>query len=130
MRAKLLTISIAVLAASAFAAVKLTPETVLKDAAKHDGKKVTVTGKVDDFRARTSRAGNKYFTFKLKGTKESLSIYGRGELKKAPKDGDRVEITGTYRREKKVNDNFTAKNEVDVSAPRDGKGGIGVKILK
>lgn len=113
----------------AFAADALKVDDLIKNADKHDGKAVTVVGTVVEFNPKTSRAGNKYFTLKLKGkTKETdLNVYGRGELEKAPKKDDKVEIAGIYRKEKKLSD-FTVKNEVDVS-PVEGKK-HGVKIVK
>ncbi|MCO5295494.1 MAG: hypothetical protein M9921_01420 [Fimbriimonadaceae bacterium] len=111
----------------AVAADALTVDALLQEAAKHDGKPVTVTGKVVEFKQKTSRAGNKYFTLQLKGKSENLNVYGHGELTPAPKKDDRVEASGVFRREKKVQ-TFTVKNEVDVS-PVEGKK-YGVKILK
>lgn len=103
----------------AFAAETVGVPALLKDPAKFDGKPVAVTGKVQEFRQRTSRAGNKYFTFKLGEGKETVNVYGRGELKPPVKYGDRVTATGTFRKEKKLRD-FTVKNEIDVS-PKSGE---------
>lgn len=113
----------------AFAAEALTVPALLKDADKHDGKGVTVAGKVLEFKQKTSRAGNEYWTLKLKGDKkdENLNVYGRGKLDPAPKKDDKVEVNGVYRKEKKLAD-FTVKNEVDTS-PVEGKK-YGLKIVK
>lgn len=111
----------------AIAAEAMTVDALLKDAAKNDGKAVTVAGQVVEFKQKTSRAGNKYFTLQLKGKTENVNVYGRGALAPAPKAGNRVEATGVFRKEKKLQD-FTVKNEVDVS-PVEGKK-YGVKILK
>ncbi len=108
----------------AVAADTLTVASLLKNADKYDGKAVTVTGKVLEFKQKTSRAGNAYFTLKLKG---DLSVYGHGKLDPAPAKNDKVEASGMYRKEKKLAD-FTVKNEVDVS-PVEGKK-FGLKILK
>lgn len=111
----------------AAASEALSVDGLLKDAQKHDGKPVTVTGKIVEFQQKTSRAGNKYFTLQLRGTDGNVNVYGRGELAPAPKKDDRVEAAGIFRREKKVQ-TFTVKNEVDVS-PVEGKK-YGVKLLK
>lgn len=113
----------------AFAADALKVDDLIKSADKHDGKAVTVVGTVTEFTQKTSRAGNKYFTFKLKGKtpETALSVYGRGEPQTAPKKDDKVEVTGIYRKEKKL-PSFTVKNEVDISAVEGKK--YGLKILK
>lgn len=123
----------AALAISAFAALALTAEAlkvdaVLKDADKHDGKDVAVTGTVSNYQAKTSRAGNKYATFTLKGANNTLSAYTQGHPDPAPKDGDTVEITGVYRKEKKVSDTYTVKNELDFT--KKDKKPYGLKITK
>lgn len=116
------------LAAVAFAADKMTPDQVVKDAEKHDGKKVTVTGTVQAFRERTSRAGNDYTTFRVKGSEESVNIYMQGKIEKdKPKNGDTVEVTGRFVKEKKVGEQ-TFKNEVDISKRLNKE--FGVKVTK
>lgn len=111
----------------AFAATKATVEDILKDPAKFDNKEIAVTAKVADFKAKTSKAGNKYFTFKLKSGEKEVNVYGRGELEKEPKEGDKVTATGIFRKEKQIKD-FKVKNEIDVSKV-DGKD-FGVKAAK
>jgi hypothetical protein len=113
----------------ALAAAALTVDGVVKDRDKHDGKTVTVRGEVSEFRERTSRAGNKYTTFVLKGENSTINAYSRGALEKGPKNGDTIEITGQFRKEKKVNDNFTVRNEVDFSKSRENEKN-GFKIIK
>ena len=104
-------------------AADLTPEAVLKDAAKHDGKEVTIAGKIEKLERKTSRAGNKYFVFQLKGEKEIVNVYGRGELAEEWKNGAKAVVNGIFRKEKKLS-NFTVKNEVDVSAKEGKKYGV------
>ncbi|HVL39717.1 MAG TPA: hypothetical protein VM328_10045 [Fimbriimonadaceae bacterium] len=104
----------------AVAGEALSVESVLAKAAELDGKAVTVTGKVLGFKQKTSRAGNAYFTFKLKGGKdEPLNIYSQGKSEKEWKDGDLVVVDGIFRKEKKVQD-FVVKNEIDAT-PKEGK---------
>lgn len=106
--------ALAALAAIAFATEKAKVADLLKDADKFDGKIVEATGKVADFQQKTSRAGNKYFVFKLKDGDQAVNVYSQGEAKPVLKDGDKVKVTGTYRKEKKVS-NFTVKNEIDIT---------------
>ncbi len=112
------------LAASLALAQKAEPETyvakvadLLKDGAKYDKKVVVVTGKVDDFKAKTSKAGNDYFTFTLLDGKDEAHVYGFGKLSPEPKDGDKVKVTGKFRISK-VLKGGEVKNEIDVSAPK------------
>jgi hypothetical protein len=100
---------------------------VLKDPAKFDNKVISVSGKVSGFQARTSRAGAKYFVFKLVEGKDQVAVYGKGELKPAPKDGNKVVATGLFAKERKVGSS-TFKNEIDVTSK--GKDKNGVRIAK
>lgn len=102
------------LASLALAAEKASVRDLLTNGKKFDGKVVTVTGSVDAFQARTSKAGNPYFVFKLKEKDQTINVYGRGKLDKDLKSGAKVEITGKYAVEKKVG-KLTFKNEVDVT---------------
>ncbi|RYG22396.1 hypothetical protein EON82_17210 [bacterium] len=97
---------------------------VVKNPAKFDGKKLSIKGKVAKFKAKTSKAGNPYFTFKLEEGKEQISVYGRGKLKSEPKNGDTVTVSGKFAKEKKLGD-LTFKNEIDVTE-KPGEG-FGVK---
>jgi hypothetical protein len=96
---------------------------VLKDPAKYDGKAVAVKGVVAEFKARTSKAGNDYFVFDLVEGKEHLAVYGQGKLQNAPKDGDKVTVTGKYAKERKVGSR-TFKNEIDASTRLDKSFGV------
>lgn len=107
-------------AAAAFAATKLSVDQLLAKVDDNDKKVVTVTGKVSEFKARTSKIGNKYFTFKLKGDKGFVNVFGPFEFKTAPADGAKVEITGEFLKEKKLRD-FSVKNQVELKAEKDLK---------
>ncbi len=112
--------------ATSLAAGVLTADGLLKDADKHDGKVVTVKGSVLDFKQKTSKKGNPYFTFKLatKSKENPLNVYGQGTLNLELKDKAKVEITGKFVKEKTVG-NATYKNEVDVTAKsKDDKPGV------
>src|SRR5688500_14509451 len=125
-------VALLALCAFALAAEELTVEALIKDATKLDGKDVAVVGKVEGFRQRTSKIGNAYFTFKLKGKEDSINVYSRGKMDPAIKDGDKVEVKGVYRKEKKLQD-FVVKNEIDAT-PAEGedkeKKKFGVKVLE
>lgn len=113
----------------AMAADKLTPDALFAQAEKQDGKVVTITGKVDKFEEKTSKKGNKYTVFKVKGTKESISVWIKNHLEaaKKPANGDIVEVTGFFKKEKKVGD-LVFKNEIDASSVKDKP--YGVKVTK
>lgn len=124
---RLLALSALLVFTTALAAEKATVANILKDPAKFDNKVVTVVGKVARFKARVSKAGNKYFTFELAEGANHVAVYGKGELKTAPKDGDKVEATGAFAKERKVGSK-TFKNELDVTSKGNDK--LGVKIVK
>lgn len=123
-------LSLAFVAVVAFAAEALTVDKLVKNADENNNKDVTVTGTVSRYTPKTSQAGNKYTNFVLKGENSTANVYFRNHLEgdAAPKDGDTVEVTGTFRKEKRVNDSFTVKNEIDATK-KDGKK-YGVKITK
>lgn len=102
-------------------------DALIKDQKKLDKKDVTVRGRVKDFKARTSKAGNKYATFKLTGEKGEVNVYQREHPKPLPKDGELVEVIGVYRLEKKVGDR-TFKNEIEITAVKGKK--YGVRVIK
>lgn len=115
--------------AIAFAADKAIVADLLKEGSKFDGKIVTVTGKLMHFKAKTSKAGNKYFTFDLEDGGKKLNVYGKGELDPTPKAGDTVEVTGEFVKEREMND-FTIKNEIDVTKGKEKESEKnGVKVL-
>ena len=121
---------ISLLSVAAFAAEALTVDKLLKDRETLDTKEVVVGGIVSEYRQRESQAGNPYVTFKLKGENKVASVYLQGKLEgdAAPKDGDKVEVSGVFRKEKKVNSNFTVKDEIDATKKEKKK--FGVKIIK
>jgi hypothetical protein len=130
---RLLALSSLLFFAVAFAADKASVDDLLKNPAKFDNKAVTVTGKVDHFKAKTSKAGRKYFTFDLvgsgnyRGLRPQIAVYGQVELKPLPKNGDKVEATGLFAKERHVGSSVY-KNELDVTSK--GKDKNGVKVVK
>lgn len=107
----------------------LSPDAVVKDAAKYDGKTITVRGQVLDFKQKTSKKGNPYFVFKLatQDKANAFNVYGHGTLEPALKEKAKVEVTGKFAKEKTVS-TFTIKNEIDVSG-KDKDSKPGVKVL-
>ncbi len=124
---RLLALSAVLLFTAAMAAENATVSAILKDPAKFDNKALTVVGKVAKFKARVSKIGKPYFTFDLTEGTNHIPVYGRGELQPAPKDGDKVEATGLFAKERTVGTNIF-KNELDVTTKAKEK--FGVKILK
>ncbi len=96
---------------------------VLKDPAKFDGKSIAVKGKVEDFRAKVSQAGNAYTTFDLLDGKEKLHVFLANKPEKPLEEGDKVTVTGRFAKEKKVG-SLTFKNEIDASAKIDKVFGV------
>ncbi|HTQ10368.1 MAG TPA: cytochrome c maturation protein CcmE [Fimbriimonadaceae bacterium] len=106
----------------ALAADKITPSAILKSPAKFDHKTITVTGVVQRFVARSSDSG-KYFLFDLTQGKDKIAVFGRGELKPAPKEGQKVAATGEFEVARKVGDR-TYKNELEVTPNGHDKNGV------
>lgn len=124
-RLSLLTLFVAG-AALALAASFLTVDAVMKDPKKHNAKDIVVRGRVSDFNERTSQRGTKYTTFKLRGDKQTLSVYVREHLAKKPKNGDVVEVNGVFRETKNVGQRVF-KNEIEATK-KEGKK-YGVRII-
>lgn len=114
-------------AALAMAAGTVTPSDIVKSPDKFDKMVVTATGTVKKFNPRTSKAGNPYFTFDLTSGKDKVSVFGHGKLDKPLKDGDKVEVKGTFVKEKTVGTS-TFKNEIDCSGKKGEKPNL--KIVK
>ena len=110
---------------------KATIADLLKEGSKWDKKEVAVIGYVAEFKQKTSRNGNDYYTFKLveklEGKPEFISVYGQGKLSPAPIDKAHAVVSGVFAKEKSVGDQ-TFRNEVDVTPRGDKK--FGVKVLK
>jgi hypothetical protein len=110
--------------------VQVTLPDLAKEPKAYDNKTIETSGVVADFKQKTSRAGNKYFTFKLRvGEKETVgvSVYSQGEAEEGVKDGAKVKVVGVFREEKKVYD-FTVKNEIDATKVKDKENGV--KVVK
>jgi len=124
---RLLSLSIVAIAALALAADAITPSAIMKSPDKFDKKVVTVSGIVKKFNSRISKAGNKYFTFDLTSGKDKVSVYSHGQLEKDLMDGTKVEVKGTFVKEKTVGKS-TYKNEIDCSGKKGEKPNL--KVIK
>jgi len=93
---------------------------LVKAADKFDGKSVTTAGTVTHFQAKTSKKGNKYFVFELEEGSDTVNLYGRGELKAAPHDGQKVQVSGKFEKEHKL-PTFSVKNQITIANEKDIK---------
>ena len=126
MRTKIALLAIAAFATVAYAATFLTVDAVMKNTKKYNEKDVTVRGRLDKYKKKTSKSGNKYTTFELKGETKSINVYMRDHLPKDPKSGDVVEVMGVFRESKTVG-SATFKNEIDATKVAGKK--YGVKVI-
>jgi hypothetical protein len=89
--------SAVVLGNSVDAATEATVEEILGDQDSYDGKEVSVSGAVSTPRFKASRHGKPYMTFPLlgeSGGRINVLVWEQPKLKK----GEKVKITGTYRK--------------------------------
>ena len=120
---RIASLGLVLVAALAFAVEAVKVKDLVAKPEKFDGKVVKVSGTVKKFKAKTSRAGNDYFTFDLVESDRGIEVYGRGKLDKEPKIGDKVEVSGKFVKEKTIGKGegaFTVKNQVDVSGAKKG----------
>lgn len=96
--------------------------------AKFDQKVVKVVGKVEKYEEKTSKSSKKPYTvFILVDEKGKVNVYMHGHPSFKVKDGDKVEVTGKYSKEKKLKD-LVFKNEIDAS--NDVVKTNGIKVVK
>lgn len=76
---------------------------------------VVSRGTVGDYRARTSKAGNKYTTFTITLDGAKVGVYHRGHAEPPLQNGDKARVTGIFQKERTVGD-FTVKDQIDASA--------------
>jgi hypothetical protein len=97
----------------AFADPDTTVEKILGNRDLYDGKEVTVRGAVSNLKFKTSKAGNAYTTFSLVGKSGgSINVFVRQHPKL--KKEEKVKVTGTYRKVKKVG-RYTFYNEIEAT---------------
>lgn len=93
------------------AATETTIEKILTNKDSFDGKEVSVSGIVSKIKFRTSKGGNEYTTFSLvESSGESIRVFTWGRPK--IKEGQKVKVTGTYRKVKKMR-RYTFYNEIE-----------------
>jgi len=93
------------------AATETTIEKILTNKDSFDGKEVSVSGIVSKIKFRTSKGGNEYTTFSLiESSGESIRVFTWGHPK--IKEGQKVKVTGTYRKVKKMR-RYTFYNEIE-----------------
>ena len=97
--------------------IKVSVADLLKSRDAHDQKGLIVEGKVAKFEQRTSKKGNPYVVFDITDGKSSVHIYGQGKLETKVKDGDKVRVTGFYRKEKKFGDRVY-KDEIQINVKK------------
>jgi len=94
-------------------AIEITTEKIVTDKDSYDGKKVSVEGSVSNLKFKTSKGGNNYTTFLLVGESGGrINVFIEGRLKLKP--GQKVRVTGLYRKVKKV-PRHTYYNEIEAS---------------
>jgi hypothetical protein len=122
---KLLALTLVSFVAVAFAADAVKIKDVVAKPDSFNGKTIKVVGVVKKFKAKESKVGNAYYTFDLVADDRGMSVYGRGKLEKAPKDGNKVEVEGKFEKERIVNkgkeNEFTVKNQITVGGKKGEK---------
>jgi DNA polymerase III alpha subunit len=101
------------LVSSAYPAIETTLADILQNKDHYDGKEVWVSGTVSKIKTRTSKGGSEYTTFSLiDSSGESIRVFTWGHSK--IKEGQKVRVTGTYRKVKKVR-RYTFCNEIEAA---------------
>jgi len=94
-----------------YAAIETTVQKILANRDSYDGQEVSVSGTVSRLKLKTSKGGKDYTTFSLvSGSGGSLNIFVWGHSKL--KQGQKVKVTGTYRKVKRVG-RYTFYNEIE-----------------
>ena len=97
-------------AALAVRADLVTVKELLAQPDKWHGRPVVVSGGVAKLEPRTSQRGNAYYTFLLTDGLGSVNVFAYGVPE--VKDGDRVQVEGTFLKVKRVGP-YTYQNQVD-----------------
>lgn len=105
---------------------------VVKAPAKFDNKVLKVTGSVKMFKAKVSKGGDPYITFDLTDGKNKIAVFAHGATAKPLKDGDKVEVEGTFATLKVLYKGtpreISFKNELDCSGKKGAKPNL--KLVK
>ncbi len=96
-----------------YAAQETTVQKILANKESYDGKEVSVSGTVSRLKLKTSKGGNDYTTFALmseSGGSLTIFVWGHSKFKQ----GQKVKVTGTYRKVKRVG-RSTFYNEIEAT---------------
>jgi exonuclease VII large subunit len=96
-----------------YAAQETTVQKILANRDSYDGQEVSVSGTVSKLKLKTSKGGNDYTTFSLlseSGGSLTIFVWGQSKLKQ----GQKVKVTGTYRKFKRVG-RYTFYNEIETT---------------
>ena len=99
-------------------AMKTSVGDILSNPNQYDGKMVQIEGKVTALKAKISKKGNPYFTFKLFEGDKSTTVFNFGGP--SIREGDSVRVIGMYQKVKHVG-RYTFYNEIDASKGSVGK---------
>jgi hypothetical protein len=90
---------------------EITAGKIVADKDSYDGKEVSVSGKISNLKFKASRGAKKYTTFVLVGESGGRINVITSEQPKL-KPGQKVRVTGVYRKSKKVG-MYTFRNEIE-----------------
>ena len=86
---------------------------IVADKDSYDGKEVSVSGKISNLKFKASRGGKKYTTFVLVGESGGrINVITPEQPKLKP--GQKVRVTGVYRKSKKVGA-YYFRNEIEAT---------------
>ncbi|MGH2638101.1 MAG: hypothetical protein ACRDF4_02275 [Rhabdochlamydiaceae bacterium] len=105
-----MTLVIALVSVAAVAA-DLSPSEIINQPDQYNRQEITVSGVVEDFRAKTSHRGNAYEAFKLCDNKECLDVFAWGSTPR--NDGTKIKVSGRFWEIKHVG-KYTFYNELDL----------------
>lgn len=103
------TVALAQVAPSPAPAPTDSVDAIIAAPASYDGKHVTVSGTVKNYKQHTSKRGNDYTTFDV-CQNACVSVYAHGHIQMG--DGAVVIINGTFAADKQVS-GYDIKNQID-----------------
>jgi hypothetical protein len=109
----LLVLTIVLCGNFSYAAIETTVQKILANRDSYDGQEVSVSGTVSRLKLKTSKVGKDYTTFSLmseSGGSLTIFVWGQPKLKQ----GQKVKVTGTYRKVKRVG-RYTFYNEIEAT---------------